>query len=205
MKNKVSTLIEKKPISNAIWTIYCSAVEWSQLSEEPLNNKNPLLKNLNHPLIKLQSSQHRHQFSHPNQHNPLPYPLLNLTNLWILQLFKNQNHNLKSIINLKFKIIKQKLNLKNLSDKLHQSVELILSVKSKKDLNLHLNQLLKKNKSNNLKNIKNQKLELKRKSKFLELYLTDQFILEKGKKLLKILTLQIKIHQTILLQMSSDH
>ena len=198
MKNKVSTLIEKKPISNAIWTIYCSAVEWSQLSEEPLNNKNPLLKNLNHPLIKLQSSLHKHQFSLPNQHNPLPYLLLNLTNLWTLRLFKNQNQNQKSIIN-------QKLNRKNLSDKLHQSVELILSVKSKKDLNLHLNPSLKKNKSNNLKNIKNQKLVLKKKSKFLESYLTDQFTLEKEKKLLKILTLPTKIHQTIPLRMSSDH
>lgn len=198
MKNKVSTLIEKKPISNAIWTIYCSAVEWSQLSEEPLNNKNPLLKNLNHPLIKLQSSQHRHQFSLPNQYNPLPYLLLNLTNLWTLRLFKNQNQNQKSIIN-------QKLNRRNLSDKLHQSVELILSVKSKKDLNLHLNPSLKKNKSNNLKNIKNQKLVLKKKFKFLESYLTDQFTLEKEKKLLKILTLPTKIHQTIPLRMSSDH
>lgn len=198
MKNKVSTLIEKKQISNAIWTIYCSAVEWSQLSEEPLNNKNPLLKNLNHPLIKLQSSQHRHQFSLPNQHSPLPYLLLNLTNLWTLRLFKNQNQNQKSIIN-------QKLNRKNLSDKLHQLVELILSVKSKKDLNLHLNPSLKKNKSNNLKNIKNQKLVLKKKFKFLESYLTDQFTLEKEKKLLKILTLLTKIHQTIPLRMSSDH
>lgn len=90
-------------------------------------------------------------------------------------------------------------------EKPHLSVVLILSVKLKKDHNLHHNQLSKKNKFNNLKSINNQRLELKRKFKLQESYLTDLYTLEKVKKLPKTLILPIKIQQIIHLLMLSDH
>jgi len=48
-------------------------------------------------------------------------------------------------------------------------------------------------------------LELKRKFKLLESYLTDLYTLEKAKRSLKILILPIKIHQIMQLLTLSDH